>query len=216
MILRLLLLAVLLLRPAPVFAQTPSSLAQMDSLVAAGRTEDARGALTAWWDRTNVPAESKQRAPTNRAELQRAVWLRGLLTVDPTQAAVDYQRLVVEYPGGPYTDRALLRLAQTAEAKGDALRAREHLRTLLRDYPTSPSRLDAGRILQSVEAAAHANTAEAAPPEELRPGLPVGTPAPAAVTLGPRLPTPSSRPPPRLARGRCSWVRLRAPTAHAP
>ena len=135
-------------------AQTSSGLAGIDSLVMAGRTEEARQALMTWWDQVSPPVSSKQRAPTVRTELQHAVWLRAVLTVDPAQAAVDYQRLVVEYPGGPYSDRALLRLAQAAEARGDAVRAREHLRTLLRDYPTSPARLDAGRMLPSVESAA--------------------------------------------------------------
>ena len=137
-------------------AQTPSRLVQIDSLVMEGRTEDARQALMTWWDQVDAPANSRKRAPTVRTELQHAVWLRAVLTVDPVQAAVDYQRLVVEYPGGLYSDRALLRLAQAAEARGDAVRAREHLRTLLRDYPTSPARLDAGRMLPSVESAVQA------------------------------------------------------------
>jgi len=145
-----------LLAPGPMRAQTPLGLTQIDSLVMDGRTEDARQALMMWWDHANAPVNSKQRVPTARIELQYAVWLRAVLTVDPVQAAVDYQRLVVEYPAGPYSDRALLRLAQAAEARGDALQAREYLRTLLRDYPTSPARLDAGRMLPSVESLADA------------------------------------------------------------
>ena len=137
-------------------AQTPSRLTQIDSLVTEGRTEDARQALMTWWDQLDAPANSRQGAPAARTELQHAVWLRAVLTVDPVQAAVDYQRLVVEYPGGAYSDRALLRLAQAAEARGNAVRSREHLRTLLRDYPTSPARLDAGRMLPSVESAVQA------------------------------------------------------------
>ena len=156
MILRLLLVTAFLLGPGPMRAQTPSRLAQIDSLVTEGRTEDARHTLMTWWDQLDAPPNSRQRAPAARTDLQHAVWLRAVLTVDPVQAAVDYQRLVVEYPGGSYSDRALLRLAQAAEASGDAVRSREYLYTLLRDYPTSPARLDAGRMLPSVESAVQA------------------------------------------------------------
>lgn len=164
MILWLLLVPAFLLGPWPMRAQTPSALAQIDSLVMAGSTEDARLALMTWWDQVDAPVSSTRRAPAARTELQHALWLRAVLTVDPAQAAVDYQRLVVEYPGGPYSGRALLRLAQAAEARGDAVRAREYLRTLLRDYPTSPARLDAGRMLPSVESAAQAQVPSPAGP----------------------------------------------------
>ena len=159
-IVRCLLLVALVSGPTSLRPQEPSTLSQVDALVMAGRTEDAREVLMVWWDRADVPAGSRQRAPTARADLQHATWLRAVLTVDPAQAAVDYQRLVVEYPGGPYSDRALLRLAQAAEALGDMVRAREHLRVLLRDYPMSLARLDAGRMLRSVEPAAEAQATD--------------------------------------------------------
>lgn len=140
--------------PTALHAQESTfTLAQVDSLVTAGRTEEARDALVAWWD---------QAGSRSREEAQRGLWLRGLLTVDPAQAAVDYQRLVVEYPRGAWSDRALLRLAQAADASGDPLRARNLLRSLLRDYPGSPLRLEAGRLLDQVAAAA-ATAAAAAP-----------------------------------------------------
>ena len=175
MILRFLMVPVFLLGPWPTRAQTPPGLAQIDSLVMAGRTEDARQSLMTWWDRVNAPDDSKERAPAGRTEQQHALWLRAVLTVDPAQASVDYQRLVVEYPGGPYSDRALLRLAQAAEARGDFVRAQGHLRSLLRDYPTSPARLDAGRMLPAVESAVNVQAL----------GDPVVSPAPTPVPAGP-------------------------------
>jgi cell division septation protein DedD len=133
-----------------------ASLDEVESLMNAGRTEDARAVLTAWMNPTAPRGSSSRsgarpapRAPS-RADQQRALWLRALLTVDPEQAAIDFQRLVVEHPGGPFSDRALLRLAQAAEAQGESMRARELLTTLLRDYPGSPIRLDAGRMLESL------------------------------------------------------------------
>ncbi|MBW3533759.1 MAG: SPOR domain-containing protein [Gemmatimonadetes bacterium] len=132
------------LAPAPASAQRALELA--DSLAAAGMADDAREALMGWWEEEGADAP--------RASLQRALWLRGLLTVDPRQASLDFQRLVVEYPGGPHTDAALLRLAQNERAVGRPGRAAEHLRALVRDYPSSPQRLRARTLLAEVEAEA--------------------------------------------------------------
>lgn len=148
-------------------AQTSSapSLDRVESLIAEGLTEDARTALVAWLD----PA----RPAAARADAQRGIWLRALLTVDPAQAALDYQRLLVEYPVGPYSDRALLKLAQGARALGQPARARGYVETLLRDYPESPHRLDAGALLDAVTAeersAAASPSAPAAPPASTEP-----------------------------------------------
>jgi hypothetical protein len=71
---------------------------------------------------------------------QHAIWLRALLTTDPEFSELDYRRLVIEYPGGPYSDGALLRLAQGARAWGDLEAARRYLEILVRDYPLSPLR----------------------------------------------------------------------------
>ena len=154
-----LLVAALLLGPLPLAAQ--ATLDQVDALIEVGRTEEARIALMSWLEGTPVAEASQRQAGQRRADAQRALWLRALLTVDPAQAAVDYQRLIVEYPGGSYADRALLRLAQAAAAQGDPARARDHLRALLRDYPTSPTRLEAGGLLASVEREADAEAAAA-------------------------------------------------------
>jgi cell division protein FtsN len=175
-------------------AGTPT-LDEVESLMNAGRTEDARVVLTAWM----APAaprggssRSGERAAArpSRADQQRALWLRALLTVDPAQAAVDFQRLVVEYPGGSFSDRALLRLAQAAEARGESMQARELLTTLLRDYPGSPIRLDAGRMLESIpsedvlRAAAPATTSS----------MPTSAPATADAPAAPPAPRPAAAP----------------------
>ena len=177
LILRLLVIVCLVLGPQPTHAQTSPSLAQVDSLVMAGRTEDARQALMTWWDGVGGLDDSRQRGSAPRIDQQHAAWLRAVLTVDPAQASVDYQRLLVEYPGGPYSDRALLRLAQAAEARGDVVRALGYLRTLLRDYPTSPARLDAGRMLPSVESAvrSQAPVDAAASTSPVQESVPAGT-----------------------------------------
>jgi hypothetical protein len=111
------------------------SLDHVEERTAAGELAEAREELMAWW---NGP-----RAGANTGERQRALWLRGLLTLDPSQAELDYTRLVVEHPGGPYTDRALLRLARLAEFRGDAEAARRYYGVLARDYPRSPARDEA-------------------------------------------------------------------------
>jgi hypothetical protein len=107
----------------------------VEELARMGRTDAARALLVDWWD--------SDRAEASRDDLQRALWLRGRLTVDPIQARLDYQRLVVLYPAGPFTDQALLRLAQAAHALGDEEGAERHVAALVRDYPNSPARRDA-------------------------------------------------------------------------
>ncbi|MBI4540218.1 MAG: SPOR domain-containing protein [Gemmatimonadetes bacterium] len=118
------------------------ALQAIDSLAAAGQVGAARTALDEWWRADAVAA--------SRAELQRAIWLRGKLSLDAERAERDYQRLVLEYPGGPYTDGALLRLGLAARERGDAAKAASYFETLLRDYPASPYRHEATQWLESV------------------------------------------------------------------
>ena len=155
----------------PLAAQRSAALDRIDALVTAGRAEGARTALMEWW-RASAASPGYARGPgggPSRTDLQHALWLRALLTVDPNQAALTYQRLVVEYPGGPWSDQALLRLGQHAEAQGELARARMHLQALLRDYPGSPRRLEAGRLLREIEAALASAPASRASPEEPAP-----------------------------------------------
>ena len=108
------------------------SLDVVDSLAAAGRADEARTALEAWWDNERVRA--------GRLDRQRGLWLRAVLTVDPHMAGLDFQRLVLEYPGGSYSDEALLRLGLISAAADDLPRAAGYFRTLVTDYPRSPQR----------------------------------------------------------------------------
>lgn len=118
----------------PVAAQ--SALEEVERLTRLGRTEEARAALSDWWE--------GDRSRASRRDLQRGLWLRGRLTVDPVQAELDFQRLAVLYPSGDFTPDAILRLAQAAWAMGDEEAARRHMETLERDYPRS-SALERGR-----------------------------------------------------------------------
>lgn len=131
--------AVLLLvtTAAPLSGQ--SALEEVERLTRLGRTEEARTALADWWE--------GDRAEASRRELQRGLWLRGRLTVDPVQAELDFQRLVVLYPSGQFTPDALLRLAQASWAMGDEDGARSHVATLQRDYPGADATETAGRWL---------------------------------------------------------------------
>jgi cell division septation protein DedD len=129
-ILGLVLLATFAVPPA-----AAQQLERVDSLARAGDMEPARTLLLDWFDRAGEDAA--------REEVQRAIWLRGVLTLDPAQAAMDFTRLALEYPGGPYSDRALLRLARAARARGEVAVAARHYRRLARDYPGSPARMEA-------------------------------------------------------------------------
>jgi len=124
------LVAAIVAPQAVVSAQDLTSLEDVEELARLGRTEEARVGLLAWWEASRPDA--------SRRDVQRALWLRGTLTVDPAQAASDFRRLVIEYPGGPFSDYALLRLAQAAHASGDGDAARMYVGTITRDYPASP------------------------------------------------------------------------------
>jgi hypothetical protein len=148
----LLALGILAAGASQVAAQA-GGLREVERLAAEGQANRARALLIAWWDGEYDRAD--------REDQQRALWLRARLTVDPAQATRDYQRLVVLYPGGTFTDRALLRLAQAAHAMGDGVQAREHVEALARDYPGSPVRREAEEWLRSAGDPPLARPAEA-------------------------------------------------------
>lgn len=121
---------VVLLLPAAGAAQENASVDRVEALMAQGKIPQAREVLEEWWE---------ARGPrVGRLERQRSLWLRARLTVDPSLAELDLRRLVLEFPGGPFSDDALLRLAQSAEARGDLQGAFRHYAALARGYPSSP------------------------------------------------------------------------------
>lgn len=120
-----------LLFAVPVAAQSPT-LSRVEELARMGRAEEARVELMDWWERARDDSSAR--------DLQLGLWLRGRLTVDPAQAALDFQRLVVLYPSSPYAPQAVLRLAQASYTEGDVDAARRHVATLIRDYPSTESR----------------------------------------------------------------------------
>jgi hypothetical protein len=91
---------------------------------------EARVGLESWW--------TVRFSGASRADRQRGIWLRGKLTVDPSMAELDYHRLVLEFPGGAYSDDALFRLALSAEERGDLREAQKLFEELLEDYSVSP------------------------------------------------------------------------------
>ena len=137
------------------------SLDAVDSLALAGRADEARTVLESWW--------VSERVRSSRRDRQHGLWLRAILTVDPRMASLDFQRLVLEYPGGSYSDEAMLRLGLISTAAEDLPRAAEYFRTLVSDYPRSPRRRQAEEwlsdhsvVVEEAEAEAAARGAEAA------------------------------------------------------
>jgi hypothetical protein len=159
----------LMLVPAPGTAQ---SLDQVESLMAQGRFQDARTTLLAWSDAEADPS---------RSDRQRALWLRGLLTLDSGQAAVIYRQLVLEYPGGTFTDQALLRLGLSAASQGDMEEAAANFTILERDYPSSPAREQAVAWLRENGSALRSAGPERVPPRSDEEPAPV--PAAGAASL---------------------------------
>jgi cell division septation protein DedD len=146
------------LGPGPAAAQV-GDLDAVEALAAAGRVADARVALEDWWD--------GWRDEASRLDRQRAIWLRGVLTVDLSLAEMDFQRLALEFPGGPYTAGALLRLGHAAQARDDLVTAAGYFEGVSRDYPGTSEATEADQWLQRwdvlvTEARARALAAEAA------------------------------------------------------
>ncbi len=138
----LILAAVLIKSPTCVRAQSPD-LDGVERLIAEGRFGSARSVLQGWLDASG--------GAVVWADRQRGMWLRGLLTVDPEMAELDLRRLVVEYPGGPFSDQALIRLAHGARAQSDDVQALEYLKVFLRDYPESTLRNEARSLAIQIE-----------------------------------------------------------------
>lgn len=113
-------------------AQDDPTLAAVDRLMAEGKILEARDSLAGWLDLHELSA--------SRADQQKAIWFRALLTVDPAMAVVDLRRLILEFPGGAYTGEAILRLGLAAEARGDMEEARSSFESLVRAYPPGPLR----------------------------------------------------------------------------
>ncbi len=121
------------------------TLEQVDLLTRDGRVADARAELTAWWDASWDDA--------GRDARQKGLWFRGVLTLDPGQAASQFRRLAAEYPGGSWSAAALLRLGQMELLAGDVLGAARYFGDLVRDYPASGARLEAAEWLDANELA---------------------------------------------------------------
>lgn len=120
-----------------------SGLDRVETLAASGQVEEARDALTSWWD--------GPRSSASRQELQRGLWLRAVLTVDRSLAELDFHRLALEFPTGPFAPGAVARLGYGAEAAGEWAEAAEHFRRIGRDYPDSPEAREARAWLEGWE-----------------------------------------------------------------
>jgi cell division septation protein DedD len=121
--------------PAPSSAQVPT-LDRVDSLVAAGRYDDARGTLDQWWS-------AREQFDVPGSDQARALMLRARLAPDPDAAEPDYLAVVLGYPTSDQAPEALLRLGQGLLATGEATRAAAYLERLVADYPGQPQRVPA-------------------------------------------------------------------------
>ncbi len=121
-------------------------LLRADARVREGRIDEARSEIERWWAVTDGQA-----TPEN---LHFALWLRGILTEDPDQADLDFQRIVMEFPRCPHAAAARLRLGLSAHARGQLRTALRHYLALDRDYPGTRFRLIARAWLDRYEALA--------------------------------------------------------------
>jgi hypothetical protein len=133
-------LAFLALGPASGLCQEGASLVEVEAFMAQGRIMEARRTLETWW--------TAWFAGASRTDRQRGICLRGKLTVDPAMAELDFRRLVLEFPGGPFSDDALFRLGLSADLRGDLRVAQASFARLVRDYPASPRVPEAQRWIR--------------------------------------------------------------------
>jgi len=152
--------AFLVLGLSPASAQEGSSLSEVEALMAKGGILEARETLENWW--------TTRLSMASRTDRQRGIWLRGKLTVDPSLAELDFRRLVLEFPGGPYSDDALFRLGLSAELRGDLRAAQTSFESLMRDYPSSP-RLPEAELWIRVHAREVAALPQVPPPQASEP-----------------------------------------------
>jgi cell division septation protein DedD len=139
--------------------QADTELQRIDSLVAAGLLNDARGALDQWQARN--PAGS----PTRTELRAHALFLRGLLAGDWAAAEEAYLGVSLSYPTSRDAPDALLRLAQgllaaasTGRTPNATARAIGYLARLKADYPAAGNRAAASLWL----ARAHRSTGDRA------------------------------------------------------
>ena len=131
--------------PPAVWAQE-TAVSSVDDLLRAevrireGRIDEARREVERWWISSGGHGSPET--------LQFALWLRGILTVDPLQADRDFQRIVLEFPSSPHAAPSRLRLGQSAHARGDLVEALKHYEALDRDYPGTRFRLIARSWLE--------------------------------------------------------------------
>ncbi len=86
------------------------TLDDIEARTAEARLDEARLGLELWWESAG---------DWEGRDLERALWLRARLTVDPEMAAHDYRRIASEFPDGTYASRARRRLDQLAQATGE-------------------------------------------------------------------------------------------------
>ncbi len=116
----------------------------LDSVEAALRRADfleARTQLRRW--------QGEGIREASHADRERGLWLEARLEVDPELAEPLYRRMVLEYPGGRWSDQALHHLALLAEGRADQGTRDRWLQALVRDYPASPLREGARRRLET-------------------------------------------------------------------
>jgi len=113
-------------------------LAAIDTLIAAGRTADARSRLARW--------QAGEGARTTGDARAHALFLTGRLSLRWSDAETAYAGVALSYPTSPHAPAALLRLGQGLLAAawtgtdGAALRAVGYLERLGQDYPNAPDR----------------------------------------------------------------------------
>ena len=118
-----------------------SAFLRAQRLVAAGQGDQGRA----------IVAQRLASAPPGSARYAQALYWRAALAITAADAERDLRRVVVEFPLSPWTDDALMRLAQLELARGERLSALLHLERIALEHPSSATHArasyTAGRLL---------------------------------------------------------------------
>jgi cell division septation protein DedD len=128
-----LVIAAIVMLPAPVFAQR-GLLDHAEARITGGQFSEARGLLQRW------RRENPTAARTAQEQQARYHLLAARLSTNADTAEYNYLTVAVDYPTSRFAPEALLRLAQARHTRGDTTQATSYLQRLLADYPESEFR----------------------------------------------------------------------------
>lgn len=133
-------------------AQSPPAVSTrpnvLDAATRLGNAGDATAARALIDSALNVTA-------LDSLEYGALLFARATFAPSVLDAALDYERIIADYPSANRREESLLRMSQRAITAGDAEKALSYLKIMKRDYPRDSSQATAGYWIARVELDMH-------------------------------------------------------------